>query len=83
MRGAPGSTRSRWAPSARPVVKDRHGGPFAPAVTGAMKSKILGTWEGQKTRTLGGWMGRRMSPSGGRRGLWGPGGAVGATDRTS
>ena len=38
-RGAPGSTRSRWAPSARPVVKDRRETrrPFASTVTDAIK----------------------------------------------
>ena len=43
----------------------------------------LGHLEGQKTRTWGGWMGQRQSPNDGRRGLWGPGGAVGSTDRRS
>ena len=43
--------------------------PLRPGRYGAMKSKILGTWEGQKKRTLGGCMGRRQSPNGGRRGL--------------
>ena len=60
--------------------------PLRPGRYGAMKSKILGTWEGQKKRTLGGCMGRRQSPNGGRRGLWGPGravGSTGATDRRS